>query len=83
MEYFQGYMLFAITTGFAAIYELLHPVIRKQESEAGEVENRALIYTVFFLIFVLTAPIGFLSCIIPSWGIVFRETLQKALFAQE
>ena len=83
MEYFLAYSLFAITTAFTAVYELLYPVIGKELEEQGKVENVYLIYPVFFLIFMLTAPVGFLSCIIPSWGIIFRETLQKALFSEE
>ena len=83
MEYLLAYGLFSITTGFTAIYELLHPVVVKQRTENKVVEHTYLIYPVFFIIFVLTAPIGFLSCIIPSWGIIFRETLQTALFSDQ
>ena len=83
MEYFLAYGLFAVTTGLTAIYELLHPVVVKQRNENKVVEHTYLIYPVFFIMFVLTAPIGFLSCIIPSWGIIFRETLQTALFSDQ
>ena len=83
MDYFLLYLLFAVATAFTAVYELLYPVIVKELAEQGKVENLYLIYPVFFIIFMLTAPVGFLSCIIPAWGIIFRETLQKALFSEE
>jgi hypothetical protein len=83
MEYLTLYAVFALATGLTALYELLAPVIKKQKLEEGSVENELLTYGTFFCIFVLSAPVGFLSCIIPSWGIIFRETLQKALFSTE
>ena len=83
MIFFQGYMLFALTTSIVFIYEIVHPVMLKQFSEVGSIENKKLLYTTMFIMGIITAPLVFFSCLVPSWGIVFRESLQKALFQQE
>lgn len=73
------YLLFALTTAFTAVYEILYPVmqLRKQEFE---VENQTVTYVTFFLLTFLIAPLIFLSCVIPSMGERFRNSLYDGLF---
>jgi hypothetical protein len=80
MEYVLGYILFATTTAFVAIYELLHPVVLLRQSEDPPADNIPLVYATFFLLSILAAPAIILSCLIPEWGIRFREALKKSLF---
>ena len=83
MAVFQLYALFALATSITGVYELLWPVISKQESEHGKVDNKLVLYTTFFIICTLVAPLVILSCIIPSMGDRFKTTLQEALFSLE
>lgn len=83
MAAFQLYALFALATSITGVYELLWPVICKQESEHGKVSNKLLLYTTFFIICILIAPLVIPSCIIPSMGDRFKSTLQEALFRLE
>ncbi len=83
MEYVLIYALFAITTSLTAIYELLNPVINRRLSELYTVENKFLIYFVFFLLSLIIAPLIFVSCIVPSIGNTFRESLYEGLFPIE
>ena len=84
MIYLQVYALFALTTAFAAHYELVWPVICKEGMDTDKVvPNKFLLTFTFFLFNVLAAPLVFLSCIIPEWGVRFRETLQIALFPKD
>jgi hypothetical protein len=84
MIYLQIYALFALTTAIAAHYELIWPVIQKESLDTDSiVPNRFLLSIVFMCINILAAPLVFLSCIIPEWGIRFRETLQTALFPKD
>lgn len=79
MEILGFYTLFAIATSLTALYELVLPVFRTQE----KVEHPYLLVIVFFLIFVLAAPLVFLSCIVPSMGVRFRIALQEGVFPKE
>lgn len=79
---FQLYMLFAVTTGLTALYELLMPVVEKEETK-GVVHSKYTIYTTFVVLATLIAPLVFLSCIIPNFGITFRNHLQNGLFNQD
>lgn len=79
---FQLYMLFAVTTGITSVYELLMPVVEKREAD-GIVHNKYTIYATFLILAILTAPLVFLSCIVPSIGIVFREHLDTGLFGKD
>ena len=83
MEYYTAYMLFALTTSLTALYELVYPVMRKQEQENGPIENKGLYYFIFLTLNTLVAPMVFLMCIIPSWGERFRASLQNSLFEQK
>lgn len=82
MEYFYIYCLFALTTAFTSVYELLVPVLQQQEKE-GKVEYLVLIYITFFVFSILIAPFVFMSCIIPTMGERFRDSLHKGLFPKE
>ena len=77
------YAIFAIATALTAIYEILYPVILHERMSEGVVDNARMIYLAFFLIVILVAPVVFFSCIIPSMGERFRNSLAKGLFPKE
>jgi hypothetical protein len=83
MTVFEWYLLFCITTGLAAFYELLMPVFYKEVEVSGKVENAFIISATFFVITVLIAPLVFISCISPKTGEVFRENLYQGLFPKQ
>lgn len=76
------YALFALTTAIVSLLELLGPVINFRIKNKKPVEHVYLTYFVFFCISLLIAPLVFLSCIVPSMGERFRETLEKGLFEE-
>ena len=81
--FFLGmYTLFAITTAIVSLLELLGPVISFRVKNSKPVEHVYLTYFVFFCIALLIAPLVFLSCIVPSMGERFRDTLEKGLFEE-
>jgi hypothetical protein len=73
------YTLFALTTAFTSLYEILMPVIRRRK-ETFKVENELVVYITFFSLSFLIAPLIFSSCIIPSMGDRFRNSLYDGLF---
>jgi hypothetical protein len=77
------YAIFALATALTAIYEILYPVMLHERMSEGTVESQKMIYFVFFCIVLLVAPVVFLSCIIPSMGERFRNSLAKGLFPKE
>ena len=82
MGVITAYILFAMTTGIVAIYEIVSPVMGDLQilnPEHNMVEYKWISYSVFFLMFLVGAPLVFFSCIIPSWGTRFRESLLNAL----
>ena len=79
MEYFYIYCLFASTTAFTAIYELVMPVFAKE----AKIDSKYILYFTLWVLCFLAAPLVLFSCIIPEWGIRFRETLHKALFEEQ
>ena len=86
MSYFAFYSIFAITTGFAALYELFWPVVKKLMAENPELEvskRPKLVTTSLFCISVLIAPLVFLSCILPSYSERFRVRLYEQLKTTE
>jgi|Laugresubdmm15sn_1035100.scaffolds.fasta_scaffold00064_20 hypothetical protein len=83
MDILDCYILFCLTTAITAAIELLHPVILKQTENAGTVDSKLTIYTVFIVISTMFAPFIFFSCIIPSWGERFKTSLHKGLFPEE
>jgi hypothetical protein len=76
------YILFALTTAFTSLYEILLPVIQRRK-ETFKVENELVVYITFFSLSFLIAPLIFLSCIIPSMGDRFRNSLYDGLFDSE
>lgn len=80
MEFLIYYTLFALTTAIMSVFELLKPVIEKQEESKGKIENKIATYIAFLGISILLAPLVFFSCIIPSMGEVFRNSLYKGIF---
>jgi hypothetical protein len=82
MNFLALYAIFAIATSLTALYELVTPVINKRKVERGDTMPIPLLYIIFFCINMLIAPIVFLSCIIPEWGIRFREALYDGLYKE-
>lgn len=82
MGIFELYLLFAITTGLCGIYELALPVLNDPKLDWKARPPKVLFLTVFFLLFVLAAPLVVLSCIIPTWGLQFRITLLETLLEE-
>ena len=83
MSFILLYCLFALATAICAVYELLHPVVQRRAEEKLEVNNKCITYIVFFLMTIITAPLVFFSCIIPSMGETFRKFLYIGLFEKE
>jgi hypothetical protein len=82
MEMIYWYVLFAVTTSFACMYELYIPVMQileVKEPKNSVVENKWIAYFSFFLFSLLFAPLLLPSCIIPSIGTRFREALLTSL----
>lgn len=76
------YVIFAITTALAAMYELFIPVFRELEkisSNNNVIEYKWICYFTFFVFTVLLAPLMLPSCIIPSFGERFKKSLLKSL----
>lgn len=74
------YGIFALTTAIMATVYLLTPIIR---ARTAPVENKFLIYFVFFIMAIITAPIVFYSTISLNAGEVFKEHLAKGLFEKQ
>lgn len=83
MDFLDWYILFCLTTAITASIELLYPVMMRQIEEAGQVDSKLTIYTVFLVVSTIFAPFIFFSCIIPSWGDRFKNSLHKGLFPEE
>jgi hypothetical protein len=82
MEVIYWYILFAVTTSFASMYELFIPVMQMlevKEPNNNVIEYKWIAYASFFLFSVLMAPLILPSCIIPSIGNRFREALLVSL----
>ena len=77
---FIFYMVFAVATGFTALYEIMIPVMQERQLDDPKLQNVGLLYFVFFCCAVLSAPVIFLSCIVPPWGERFRNTLARNIF---
>lgn len=69
MSIFLVYILFAVSVGLWACYELMWPVLKALSVERPDdvlVQNQLLAYVVMFSISTLTAPITVLSILVPS-----------------
>lgn len=76
------YILFAITTSIASVYELIHPVLsqlKEIDPTNNVVEYKYLTYTTFFLIGIIAAPFMLPATIVPSFGERFRNSLMQSL----
>lgn len=82
MEGYLLYMLLAVTTSLTSLYELVYPVLQRKLKETGELDNTKTYYFVFFTLNILIAPLVLPSCLIPSWGDKFRDSLYTALFSK-
>lgn len=83
-DYFLLYCLFALTTAFCALYELIHPAIKSMLDKGVEFPSPLwMYYVIAFILSLLTAPIIFLTCIIPSWSISFRFELEDSLVEKQ
>ena len=77
------YIIFALTTAFMAVFDILRPVIRRSKEAGIEEKSLVAIYLVFFAVVFISAPAVFLSCIIPSQTLAFRDSLYIGLFEKE
>ena len=83
MSFTDWYLLFSLTTAICAVLELLVPVMKTEKTESGKISAEKLIYIVFFTMSIILAPLVFFSCIIPSMGSRFRDSLYNGLFPKE
>jgi SNF family Na+-dependent transporter len=83
MSLFYIYILFALTTSLTALYEILMPVIKRRLSEVDKVDNILTTSITFFVLSTLIAPLLFLSCVVPSMGVRFRNALYDGLYPKE
>ena len=77
------YIIFALTTALMAVFDILRPVIRRSKEAGIEEKSLFAIYLVFFAVVFISAPAVFLSCIIPSQTLAFRDSLYIGLFEKE
>lgn len=76
------YLIFALATAAATIYELVWPVmkkIRQTDPDLNVSKQWKLTTTVFFLMSVLAAPFLIIPCVWPSKGESFRNSLYLSL----
>ena len=86
MDLVLVYALFAFTTGFAALYELIQPTLNKLaviDPTHNMVEHPILSTVTFFIMAVMLAPPVFICCIVPSWGEKFRESMLTTLLVKK
>lgn len=76
----EFYALFAVTTAVAAVFELYVPVLTNVEARDPEntvIKSRFLTLLTLIILALILAPLIFPSCIIPSMGERFRNTLEE------
>lgn len=83
MSFTDWYLLFSLTTAICSVLELLVPVMKAEKTESGKIDAETLIYIVFFTMSIILAPLVFFSCIVPSMGNRFRDSLYNGLFPKE
>lgn len=84
MGFLMAYLLFALTTAIAAMYELILPVYRELQAEKAVtplLEYKWIGLSTFFIFCVLVAPLVFFPSIIPKSGVRFREALKTSILA--
>ena len=78
----EFYIIFALATAIMAMLELWSPVIKQlelQEEDSLVVQYKKSTFTIFFVLSLITAPLIFVICMVPSKGQRFRESFLGAL----
>ena len=76
------YILIALTTALAGVYELVYPVLDQLQiakPESDVVRYMPIMYVTFTGMFFLAAPLVLLPCLIPNMGERFRKSLLETL----
>jgi|LakMenEpi03Aug12_release.lakeMendotaPanAssembly.Ray.scaffolds.fasta_scaffold127660_3 hypothetical protein len=82
MGLIEGYILFALATTIAALYELFIPVINSlslTHPEIQVIQHKWITLATFTCITLVVAPMMLLPCIVPSMGERFRKSLWETL----
>jgi hypothetical protein len=82
MGLIEGYILFALATTIASLYELFVPVINSlslTHAEVSVVQHKWITLGTFTCITLVAAPLMLLPCIVPSMGERFRKSLWETL----
>lgn len=82
MGLIEGYILFALATTIASLYELFVPVINSlslTHPEVPVVQHKWITLGTFTCITLVVAPLMLLPCIVPSMGERFRKSLWETL----
>lgn len=82
MGLIEGYILFALATTIASLYELYVPVINSlslTHAEVSVVQHKWITLSTFTCITLVVAPLMLLPCIVPSMGERFRKSLWETL----
>jgi len=84
MDVMWWYLLIALTTALAGVYELVYPVLDQLQlakPDSNVVTYMPIMYITFIGMFFAVAPLVILPCIIPSMGERFRKSLLETLLA--
>ena len=82
MGLIEGYILFALATTIAALYELFVPVVNSlslTHPEIQVIQYKWITLSTFTCITLIVAPLLLLACIVPSMGERFRKSLWETL----
>lgn len=74
------YVIFALTTALAGLYELVMPVVwvlKKSNPELNVVNYNWITYFSSIILIFIAAPIFFPLVIVPKMGVAFRHSLHK------
>ena len=77
----QLYLIFALTTAIAGVYELVMPVIwvlKSAKSEVLVVKHSWITYLASAALMFIGAPLFFPLVIVPKMGVVFRQALHSS-----
>lgn len=78
----EFYILFALTTALAGLYELVMPVVwvlQKSNPELNVIKRNWTTYLVSTILMFVAAPVFFPLVIIPKFGAAFRFSLHKTM----
>lgn len=82
MGLIEGYILFALATTIAALYEIFVPVLSSlslTHAELQVIQHKWITLATFTCITLVAAPLLLLPCIVPSMGERFRKSLWETL----